>query len=462
MKNLLATSGVLFALAVPTFAADGSTLWYSEPATRWMTEALPIGNGTLGAMVFGGTEGEHLQFNVNSLWEGDEEDTGSYQAFGDVLIELNHANVSEYRRELDIDRAVHTVSYVCNGIHFKRTMFASHPAGVIMLRIEADKPGAISGRLWLTDMHGAETRPDAAARLHTTGKLKNGLDYEAQVLVIPGGGKGAGANAVSNATSTVKWPDWKSHLPPTGVAFTNCDALTVILAADTSYRQDQRHGWRGDHPHQAVTKRIDAAARAKFATLLRDHVADYQKLFHRVQFDLGKTAPEISALPTGARLAAYTRNHANDPELEALFAQYGRYLLIASSREGGLPANLQGLWNDSNNPPWRCDYHSNINIQMNYWPAEPGNLAECAVPFIDYVTSLREVAMRRTQAHYGGKRGYTFQTENNIYGGGSWRWNPPASAWYAQHLWEHYAFSGDKKYLADVAYPMLKEICQFW
>ena len=160
-------------------------------------------------------------------------------------------------------------------------------------------------------------------------------------------------------------------------------------------------------------------------------------------------------------MAAYKQAKAQDPELENLLFQYGRYLLLGSSR-GALPANLQGLWNKSNNPPWRCDYHSNINIQMNYWPAETANLPECAEPLLNYIFSLREVRTEQTSAHFKSKRGWTVQTENNIFGGSSWEWNTPGSAWYCQHLWEHYAFGGDKTYLKTVAYPVMKEVCEFW
>ena len=176
------------------------------------------------------------------------------------------------------------------------------------------------------------------------------------------------------------------------------------------------------------------------------------------RFNLGSAAAD---LPTDERLVRY-RDGAEDGELEALFFQYGRYLLISSSRPGSLPANLQGLWNNSNNPPWRSDYHSNINIQMNYWLAEPTNLSECAIPFFDYVNSLRGVRAEATRQHYPNVRGWTVQTENNIFGAGSFKWNPPGSAWYAQHYWEHYAFTRDLEFLRKTAYPVLKEVTQFW
>ena len=415
-------------------------LWYRQPAHNWMTEALPIGNGTLGAMVFGGLETERLQFNVNSLWTGDETDTGHYQAFGDVLIDLNHAGATDYRRELDIENAIHRVFYAHNGVRFERVAFASHPSGVIALHLSADKPGALSGVVRLSDMHEA---PIVAqnARLRVTGQLENDLNYEAQLWVSNSGGE--------------------VETDEAGVHFQNCDALTLLLSADTDYRADFEQGWRGEHPSAAITRRLEKASAKTFAELLAQHIADYQNLFGRFALDLGKTAPAQANLPTDARLIAYHAGQ-SDPELEALFCQYGRYLMISCSRPGGLPANLQGLWNDSNTPPWRCDYHSNINVQMNYWPVETTNLAECHRPFIDYVSSLREVRKIRTRSHYGEVRGWTVQTENGIFGGSDFKWNPPGSAWYSQHLWEHFAFGGDEKYLREVAFPVLKEVCEFW
>jgi alpha-L-fucosidase 2 len=440
-----------------------AVLWYRQPARDWMTEALPIGNGTLGAMLFGGVESERIQFNVNSLWTGDEKDTGAYQAFGDVLLELGHGPAAEYRRELDIDRAVARVSYTAGGIAYRRILFASHPAGALVVRMTAGRPGAHTGRLWLADRHGAAIEADAGV-LRASGRLANGLEYEAQVLLIAEGGRMRILNEAAGDPAGRRFPGWKEiAIPGKSLAFEGADALTIIIAADTSYLPDFKKHWRGDHPHDAVTGRIDRAAKAGAEKLLAEHIADYQALFHRLRLDLGTTTAEQAARPTDQRLLEYRDRRVPDPDLEELFFQYGRYLLISSSRAGGLPANLQGLWNDSNDPPWRSDYHSNINVEMNYWPAEPANLADCARPFIDYVVNQREVRGIRTREHYGEKtRGWTVQTENGIYGGSSWNWNPPASAWYAQHLWEHYAFGQDRDYLARTAYPVLKEVCEFW
>lgn len=434
------------------------SLWYEQPAKSWMTEALPIGNGPLGAMLFGGTDIERVQFNEISLWTGDrmasaqgtdEDRLGSYQAFGDILIHLGHdlAKVTDYRRELDIDRAVHRVVYEYKGVRYQRIAYASHPAGVVVIHMTADKPAAYSGRIWLTDMHGAQITA-VEDRLRSVGRLKNGFEYEAQVRVLNQGGD-------------VK-VEHGDAVPPASLNFRKCDSVTLILGAGTNFVQDHTQQWLGEHPHDAVTKRVDSAAKNSMETLLTEHVSDYQSLFRRFSLDLGTTAPELLARNTRDRLENYTKNHVVDPELEALFFQFGRYLLISCSRPGSLPANLQGVWNDSNRPAWASDYHSNINVEMNYWPVESANLAECHIPFIDYVESIREVSVKNTQQQYGDVRGWTVQTMNNACGISWWKWNPPGSAWYALHLWEHFAFGRDKEYLRETAYPVLKEVCQFW
>ncbi|HEX5789562.1 MAG TPA: glycoside hydrolase family 95 protein [Luteolibacter sp.] len=449
-------------------------LWDDRPAQTWMTEALPIGNGPLGAMLFGGTHLERIQFNEISLWSGDRvarsgrvlgnsdkeerNNLGAYQAFGDVWIEWGHdlAKVSDYRRELDLDRAVHTVSYVLDGVRYRRTAFASHPAGVIVVQVTSDKPGALSGRVRLSDMHGAKVAADGH-RLCATGRMDNGFEYESQLLVL-----GSGGSVSAQAQAGALENPWKVAVPEASLAFQGCDSLTLILGAGTNFVQDHSKEWLGDHPHAALTQRVDAAAKCSVEELLARHLADYRALFGRFTLDVGASSKETLAKTTVARLEAYNAEQAQDPQLEALLCQFGRYLLISCSRPGSLPANLQGVWNDSNTPAWAGDYHSNINVEMNYWPAEPANLAECHRPFIDYVHSIREVSRRNTRNHYGEVRGWTVQTMNNACGISFWKWNPPASAWYAQHLWEHYAFGRDKDYLRNTAYPVLKEVCQFW
>lgn len=432
---------VSFAPLAQSFAAEGATrLWYAKPASDWMTEALPIGNGRIGGMIFGGLKEERIQFNEISLWTGDEKETGSYQNFGDLFIDLGHDGATDYRRELDIAQAIHRVTYTFNGSKFAREYFTSAPDQVIVLRLTADKPGALSGAVRMVDGH--KTAVEAKEnRLSVTGKLENGLAFEAQVLVKAEGGK--------ITTEAGK------------VTFADANAVTILLAAGTNYLPSYEKGWRGEHPHDRVSKQIDAAAGKTVEAMRAAHVADYQNLFNRVTLDLGTSDAPVAGAATNERLAAYKAG-GRDPELETLFFQYGRYLLISSSRPGSLPANLQGLWNHVNNPPWRSDYHSNINIQMNYWLAEPTNLAECAIPLMEYINNQRAVRTKATALQYKNHRGWTVQTENGIYGGSTWKWNPPGSAWYCQHLWEHYAFSGDKKWLGEFAYPILKEVVHFW
>ncbi len=442
-------------------------LWSDQPSQSWMTEALPIGNGPMGAMLFGGTDVERVQFNEISLWTGtrmateslgdDAQDLGSYQAFGDIFIHLGHdfSKVTHYRQELDIDRAVHQVTYEYNGVRYQRTAFASHPDGVIVIHLTANKPAAYSGRIQLADMHDARITADGN-RLSSVGKLANGFEYEGQLLVL----NRNGTLAVNNDTAAAN--SWNIAVPAASLVFEKCDSVTLILSAGTNFLQDHTKQWLGIHPHAAVTKRVDAAATQSIENLLARHEKDFQSLFRRFSIDVGTTTPDLLAKTTLARLEAYAKNTTADPDLEALFCQFGRYLLISCSRPGSLPANLQGVWNDSNQPAWAGDYHSNINIEMNYWPAEPANLSDCHRPFIDYVTSIREVSAKNTQKKYGQGRGWTVQTMNNSCGVGFFLWNPPGSAWYAQHLWEHFAFGRDQNYLRKTAYPVLKEVSQFW
>jgi alpha-L-fucosidase 2 len=290
----------------------------------------------------------------------------------------------------------------------------------------------------LVDAHGASSAKRGNGLL-VQGTLENGLAYETEVEVIAKGGR------VSRHQGAIQ--------------LEHADNFILIVGAGTSYAPDRSRGWRGDAPEERVDRQVKAAAAASYSTLKSAHIADYERLFQGVALDLGEAGQ--AAYPTDERLARYGQGAA-DAALEALFFQYGRYLLISSSRPGGLPANLQGLWNNSNHPPWRSDYHSNINVQMNYWPAEVTNLSECARPFFDYVNSLRGVRRDATRAQYGNVRGWTVQTENNIFGAGSYLWNPPGSAWYARHFWEHYEFTQDLVFLRDSAYPVLREVAQFW
>ncbi len=433
-----------------SLAVGHDVLLSDTPATDWGKEAFPLGNGRLGCKVFGGVAEERIQFNVDSLWTGDENPGGDYRApgmgfyenFGNLYVALeDRGDFEDYGRTLDIGRAVCRVAYARNGTEYVRETFCSHPDQVIVSRMTAGAKGKYSGRIRLEGAHNEETtvQPD---RLTFSGKLANGLEYEAQVRVTVAGGT---IQAEGDA-----------------LVFSGCDTLTVTLAAGTDYVMDHARKWKGEHPHALVTRQADAAATQEYAGLLAAHVQDHQSLFNRVAIDLGKTDAAQLALPIDQRLQA-VRDGKPDPDLDELLFQYGRYLLIACSRPGTLPANLQGLWNDRNNPPWHSDYHSNINLQMNYWLAESANLAECHRPLFDLLTASLPAFREATKRAYGDKiRGFTIRTSHNPFGGMGWKWNIPASGWYALHFWEHYAFGQDRAFLETVAYPYLKEVCHYW
>jgi alpha-L-fucosidase 2 len=477
MKRLFATVTLAVAAILPLQAAD-LTLRYTAPAPDtpqgWEQQALPIGNGRLGAMLFGQVARDRLQFNDITLWTGDDRNLGAFQPFGDVVLELDGAGapVANYRRELDLQRARHRLSYRQDGVRFERETLASHPAQVIVWRLSADKPGRYNGRIALTDRHGAALSA-AGSTLTAIGALPNGQAYASQLRLLHEGGSVA--------------------IDGNALVFRGCDALTLVLGAGTSYVPDAAKRFRGEPPLPRVQAQVNAAAAQPWPELQAAHERDVQALLGRVQLDLGTSPRERRALTTDARLAAYTK-HGGDPELETLYFQFGRYLLISSSR-GSLPANLQGLWNDSLTPPWNADYHSNINLQMNYWPAEPTNLAETAQPLHGFVQSLipewrRAVSERAALALKDPKalppetppwdnsvqppqetfltasgrptRGWALRTATNPFGAQTYLWNMTGNAWYARHFWEHYAFTQDKAFLRNVAWPVMKEVSAFW
>jgi alpha-L-fucosidase 2 len=453
MKKLPIAALVLLGATALSSASD-LVLWYQQPATHPMNEALAIGNGRIGGLVTGGTAREQIILNEDSLWtgganpDGNDKTMGAYQVLGGVLIHLpGHDNVTDYRRDLDIGDALAHVSYSVAGVKFSREFFCSHPDGVLVARLTAGKPGSYSGSIELTDSHGAQI--DLQGNHFTAaGALTNGLKYETQLIAVNHGG-----SLRANGSA---------------LAFTNCDSLTLVIAAGTDYAMDCAKNYRGENPHARVSREVAKAAAKNYDDLKAAHEKDFHSLFGRVALDLGKSSAEQIALPGDRRKVKAAETV--DPGLEQLLFQYGRYLLISCSRPGGLPANLQGLWNDNNQPPWHSDYHANINVEMNYWPAEPANLAECAMPFFDLVASQLPAWRKataaanefKTAAGDFARRGFAIRTSHNIYGGMGWKWDKTANAWYGRHFWEHYAFGGDKKYLKQTAYPYLKETCEFW
>ncbi|HYO09677.1 MAG TPA: glycoside hydrolase family 95 protein [Tepidisphaeraceae bacterium] len=382
-----------------------------------------------------------------------------HQNHGDAMLQLAEVSLGAgggeavdgakptYSRELDLDSATARTRFTRNGVDHLREVFVSAPGQVLVVRWSASKPGAISGSIALRGSHGETTEAENSG-LSFGGALSNGLKYAARAAVVArGGSTAAGAGRV----------DLKG-----------CDEVMILVAAGTSYVMDAAKNFRGEAPDGRVQAQLAAAAGKSYESLHGEHVRNFQSMFHRVKLDVGASSPEQRAMLTPARKAAAATT--GDPELEALLFQYGRYLLISSSRPGDLPANLQGIWNDSNSPPWHCDYHANINVQMNYWPAEVTNLAECHTPFFDLIRSQLPLWRKataaspdfRTAAGDMTRRGFAIRTSHNIFGGLGWKWDKTANAWYCQHLWEHYAFGRDKNYLRDVAYPVMKETVEFW
>jgi len=348
---------------------------------------------------------------------------------------------ADYRRELDIATGIHTTTFTEGGAKFTREAFASHPDQVMVFRYTASKPGTLSGRISLKSGQKAKTQATDQG-LSFAGEMPNKLKHACALRVLYTGG-------------TVK-ADGEE------LAFVDCDDLTLEMDARTNYKPDYNAGWRGADPLPRIEKELEAAQARSYAALRSAHVRDLSSLLGRVALEIGTTAPEVLAMPTDARRNRYAQGQP-DPDLEETMFFYGRYLLAGCSRPGGLPANLQGLWNDSNDPPWASDYHSNINLQMNYWGAESTNLPECHVPLIDFIVAAREPCGIATRKAFGAKiRGWTARTSQSIFGGNGWEWNIPASAWYAQHVFEHWAFTQDQDYLSKTAYPVIKEICQYW
>jgi alpha-L-fucosidase 2 len=588
-----AASSAVFAAS----PSDDNRLWYAQPAKHWASEVLPIGNGRMSAMLFGEVDHEHIQFNEQSLWSGDNNwdgdyDTGdhgfgSYRNFGDIFIDWNgaaaaaevtspsghsdgdgtshginasidanpdtkwcianpgqpvvwqatlpvarvvnsytltsaedvpsrdpqswilegsndgkiwteldrqnldgpfenrhqsktfkigksescrmyrftftpadptHFQVAEislagvsfdssvptpadYRRELDITTGIHRTTFSLDGKTITREAFASHPDQVMVFRYTASSKGAFTGTLHLKSGQVATT-VSAGEQLSFSGTMPNGLKHACTLRVRHTGGK---VTAVGDA-----------------LTLDHCDSLILLLDARTDYKPDYNAGWRGVAPEPIIAREITAASRKSYDQLLANHLSDLATMLRRVHLNLGTTDPATLALPTDGRLKKYAAG-GDDLDLEATMFQYGRYLLASCSRPGGLPANLQGLWNDSNKPAWASDYHNNINVQMNYWGVEPTNLSECAVPLSDFVVAALEPCRIATRKEFGANvRGWTARTSQSIFGGNGWDWNIPASAWYCHHLFDHWDFTRDQNYLRTTAYPVIKEVCQFW
>lgn len=416
-------------------------LWYTRPASNWMKEALPIGNGRIGAMIFGGLPVERVQFNDKTLWTGSATVRGAYQNFGDIFIDFGPQGkqpYSEYRRELDLDDALAKVTYKQNGVVYHREYLASYPDNVIAMRFTANKKGKISFSVRMDDAHPGVRKVSENA-ITISGKLTL-LSYYAQLVVLHEGGQLESGDSI--------------------LTLAGADAATLLLCAATDY--DPKSSDYLTHTDWVAASDLcmDQAVNKGYAAIRAGHLADYRALYGRLSLNLGDVTPTI---PTDELFVRYNSGEYNSAA-DVLYFQYGRYLSIASSRPGlDLPSNLQGLWNDSNTPPWESDIHSNINVQMNYWPVEPTNLAECHEPFINYIYNESQLqdSWKKMAAELDCS-GWTLKTQNNIFGYSDWKWNRPANAWYCMHVWDKYRFNPDSLYLANVAYPVMKSACQFW
>jgi len=377
----------------------------------------------------------------------------AYQPFGDVEFEFPHKAVTDYERQLDLDAATVTVRYQTGGATFTREVFASYPDQAIVVRLTCDQPGKISFRVKLSTPHpDPEVEVAAANQLLLRGGLKE-YEQKRTGLTLPSVLKYAARLLVKPEGGTVEAKD--GH-----IAVSKADAATLVLAGATSYRK--YNDVSGD-PASLTSGTIEAVADKSYAKLRDAHLADYGSLFRRVSLDLGST--DAVKQPTDQRIREFTNQ--NDPHLASLYFQYGRYLLISSSRPGSQPANLQGIWNEQLNPPWECKWTTNINTEMNYWPAEVTGLSECHEPLFDMLDDLVESGGKTAQNHYG-CRGWVLHHNTDVWRGtapinasnhGIW---PTGGAWLCQHLWERYRFTGDREFLAKRAYPVMKGAAEFF
>ena len=491
-------------------ADDELELWYDHPASGsdpWI-EALPVGNGRLGGMVFGGVGVERIQLNEESVWSGSPQDAdnpagrealprirellfagryalaqkltyetmvclgqgsgfadganipyGSYQTLGDLTLRLlgrgGGATPADYRRSLNLDTAVATTTFVLDGVRHTREVFASRPDQTLVVHWTVGRPGALSFEVELSRIARATTAAVSG---------DGGMAYDELVMegATPDGRGGAGLHFVARVRAQVTGKAASVMSTGNRLLIRGADAVTLRLTAATNYDMKAPPTYLSGDPHGLSAEPLAHAAARGYAELRAAHVADHQRLFRRARLDLG--GHDRRAIPTDQRIAAVSAG-AIDPDLVAMYFAFARYLLIASSRPGDLAANLQCIWCDGLQAAWNSDYHSNINVQMNYWPAEVTNLGECAEPLFDLIEYMREPGRRTARVQYGAG-GWVTHTITNVWGftspgeGASWGLSN-AAGWLCAHLWEHYAFTLDRAFLAR-AYPTIKEAAQFY
>jgi len=455
-------------------------LWYNKPAQKW-TEALPIGNGRLGAMIFGGVGNDRIQFNEETLWTGAPNDYAhkgaskylaqirqlladgkqkeaedlamaefmsvplkqkTYQAFGDLNLHFpNQAAFTNYHRELDLKNALCRVSYQSNGVNYTREYLSSNPDQVIAIRLTADQKKALNFTLEMDALHESKTMTATGNSLTLKVQVTDGVLRGVATLKV-----------VSDGTVSVIGDQ---------LSVSGAKTATIYLAAATNYINYKDVS---GNPEQKTGQTLAKAEPKKYEQVRASHIADYQKLFKR--FDIQFAENDRVKLPTNERIIEFSKTP-DDPQLLALYIQYGRYLLISSSRPGTQPANLQGIWNDQLAPSWDSKWTVNINTEMNYWPVEIANLAECQEPLYSMIADCAETGKTVAKEHYNAT-GWVLHHNTDI-----WRGAAPINhsnhgiwvgggAWLSRHLWEHYQFSQDKAFLAERAYPIMKGAAEFF
>jgi alpha-L-fucosidase 2 len=491
---------ILAGMAAPLPAAEDkspsyeTTIWFDAPA-KYFTESSPMGNGRLGAMMFGGINDERIVLNESSVWSGSPQDAdrpdaykvlpeirrlllagknpeaealvnanftcqgpgsggaqyGCYQVLGNLhLLFAGDTNTpfENYRRQLDLNDAVTDLQFDRNGVTYQREMFVSAPAQAMVLKLSANKPGQISFTVSLDRPERFQTVTTAGNELLMTGQLDNGTDgkglrYAARVRILNHGGE------VSTQGNTL--------------VVSNANEVELLITAATDYR-----GFAGrqlTNPEAASLSDMNHAARKSYPSLLKAHIADYQKYFKRVSLELPPLNADDAQKPTPERIKI-AKAGPGDPSLAALYFNFGRYLLISSSRPGGLPPNLQGIWAEEIHTPWNADWHLDINVEMNYWPAEVCNLSDLTPPLFDLIASLQKPGAKTAHDYYDA-RGWVAHVIANPWGftspgeSASWGSTPSGSGWLCQHLWDHWLFTHDKKFL-QWAYPIMKGAAQFY
>ncbi|MEO5944497.1 MAG: glycoside hydrolase family 95 protein [Ferruginibacter sp.] len=486
MKNLFTFSFLLITFAGFSQSKTELKLWYKQPSGSTWENALPIGNGRLGAMIYGNVEKETIQLNESTVWSGSPNRNDNplaldslalirqliydgkrkeaervvnnsiitkkshgqkFEPVGSLQLSFaGHENYTNYYRELDIERAVSKTSYTVNGVTYTREALASFPDRVVVMRLTASKPGSISFNAFFTT-------PQKRATIKTTPQK------ELSIFGVTSDHETVKGMVNYKGIVRMKLEGGSLNANDTSLIIKDANAVTIYISIATNF--NNYHDISGDENKRAVDY-LNKAYPKSFATILPAHVAAYQKYFNRVKLDLGST--DAANLPTDERLKNF--KSVNDPQFAAIYYQFGRYLLISSSQPGGQPANLQGIWNDKINPPWDSKYTININAEMNYWPAEKTNLAELHEPFIQMVKDM-SITGKQTAKDMYGARGWVAHHNTDIWratgavDGANWGLFNASGGWMSQHLWEHYSYSGDKKFLASV-YQVFKGASTFY